>query len=272
LLDERPTISTVDFVGTKEFEKEQLIKALKDIGVGETRIFDKATVDRAEQELKKQYLSRGLYGANIKTTITPIERNRVNVTFDVDEGEVARIAQINIIGNKAFSDGELKEMLALSTPTWFSWYSKADQYSKQKLSGDVETIRSFYQNRGYLEMQISSTQISITPDKKQIYITINIDEGDKYKVADVKIEGDTFGREAELASLLLLKKGDTYNAARLTDSTKRITDRMGNFGYAFANVNANPDISQEKKTVAFTILVDPGKRVYVRRVNVGSIA
>ncbi|MBI3713151.1 MAG: outer membrane protein assembly factor BamA [Burkholderiales bacterium] len=267
LLDERPTISTVDFVGTKEFEKDQLVKALKDIGVGETRIFDKATVDRAEQELKKQYLSRGLYGAHIKTTITPIERNRVNVTFDVEEGDIARIAQINIIGNKAFSDGELKELLALSTPTWFSWYSKADQYSKQKLSGDVETIRSFYQNRGYLEMQISSTQISITPDKKQIYITINIDEGDKYTVSDVKIEGDTFGREAELASLLSLKKGDTYNAARLTDSTKRVTDRMGNFGYAFANVNANPLVDKEKKEVGFTIFVDPGKRVYVRRIN-----
>lgn len=267
LLDERPTISTVDFIGTKEFEKEQLIKALKDIGVGETRIFDKATVDRAEQELKKQYLSRGLYGAQIKTTITPIERNRVNVTFDVNEGEVARIAQINIIGNKAFSDGELKEMLALSTPTWFSWYSKADQYSKQKLSGDVETLRSFYQNRGYLEMQITSTQISITPDKKQIYITINIDEGDKYTVSDIRIEGDTFGREAELAELVSLKKGQIYNAARLTDSTKRITDRMGNFGYAFANVNANPLIDKEKKEVGFTIFVDPGKRVYVRRIN-----
>ncbi|MFC0352031.1 outer membrane protein assembly factor BamA [Undibacterium danionis] len=267
LLDERPTISTVDFTGTKEFEKDQLVKALKDIGVGETRIFDKATVDRAEQELKKQYLSRGLYGARITTTITPIERNRVNVTFAVDEGDVAKIAQINIIGNKAFSDGELKELLALSTPTWFSWYSKADQYSKQKLSGDIETIRSFYQNRGYLEMQVSSTQISITPDKKQIYITINIDEGDKYTVSDVKIEGETFGREEELSSLLLLKKGDTYNAARLTDSTKRITDRMGNFGYAFANVNPNPLIDKEKKEVAFTVFVDPGKRVYVRRIN-----
>ncbi len=267
LLDERPTISTVDFTGTKEFEKDQLVKALKDIGVGETRIFDKATVDRAEQELKKQYLSRGLYGARITTTITPIERNRVNVTFAVDEGDVAKIAQINIIGNKAFSDGELKELLALSTPTWFSWYSKADQYSKQKLSGDIETIRSFYQNRGYLEMQVSSTQISITPDKKQIYITINIDEGDKYTVSDVKIEGETFGREEELSSLLLLKKGDTYNAARLTDSTKRITDRMGNFGYAFANDNPNPLIDKEKKEVAFTVFVDPGKRVYVRRIN-----
>jgi outer membrane protein insertion porin family len=267
LLDERPTISTVEFTGTKEFEKEQLVKALKDIGVGETRIFDKATVDRAEQELKKQYLSRGLYGAQITTTITPIERNRVNVTFAVDEGDVAKIAQINIIGNKAFSDGELKEMLALSTPTWFSWYSKADQYSKQKLSGDVETIRSFYQNRGYLEMQVTSTQISITPDKKQVYITLNIDEGDKYKVTDVKIEGDTFGREDELASLMLLKKNETYNAALLTASTKRISDRMGNFGYAFANVVANPLIDKEKKEVAFTIFVDPGKRVYVRRIN-----
>lgn len=267
LLDERPTISTVDFTGTKEFEKDQLVKALKDIGVGETRIFDKATVDRAEQELKKQYLSRGLYGAQITTTITPIERNRVNVTFAVDEGDVAKIAQINIIGNKAFSDGELKEMLALSTPTWFSWYSKADQYSKQKLSGDVETIRSFYQNRGYLEMQVTSTQISITPDKKQVYITLNIDEGDKYKVTDIKIEGETFGREDELASLMLLKKNETYNAGLLTASTKRITDRMGNFGYAFANVVANPLVDKEKKEVAFTIFVDPGKRVYVRRIN-----
>ncbi len=267
LLEERPTISTVEFVGTKEFEKDQLIKALKDIGVGETHIFDKATVERAEQELKKQYLSRGLYGAQVKTVITPIERNRVNVTFNVEEGDIARIAEINIIGNKAFSDAELKDMLALSTPTWFSWYSKADQYSKQKLSGDIESIRSFYQNRGYLEMQISSTQISITPDKKHIYITINIDEGDKYTISDMKIEGETFGREAELESLLFLKKGNVYNAALLTSSTKRITDRMGNYGYAFANVVANPLVDKDKKEVAFTVFVDPGKRVYVRRIN-----
>ncbi|MFZ6722921.1 outer membrane protein assembly factor BamA [Undibacterium sp. Ji49W] len=267
LLEERPTIAGVEFTGTKEFEKDALVKALKDIGVGESRIFDKATVDRAEQELKRQYLSKGLYGMQITTTITPIERNRVNVTFAVDEGDVAKIAQINIIGNKAFSDGELRELMALSTPGWFSWYTKADQYSKQKLSGDIETLRSFYQNRGYLEMQILSTQISITPDKKDIYITINLDEGDKYTVSDIKLEGDTMGREEELASLLLLKKGNIYNAARLTESTKRISERMGNFGYAFANVNANPILDKEKKEVAFTIFVDPGKRVYVRRIN-----
>ena len=267
LLEERPTIAGVEFTGTKEFEKDALVKALKDINVGESRIFDKATVDRAEQELKRQYLSKGLYGMKITTTITPIERNRVNVTFAVDEGEIAKIAQINIIGNKAFSDGELRDLLTLNTPTWFSWYTKADQYSKQKLSGDLETLRSFYQNRGYLEMQILSTQISITPDKKQIYITINLTEGDKYTVSDIKLEGDMFGREDELASLMLLKKGDVYNAARLTESTKRISDRMGNFGYAFANVSAAPILNQEKKEVAFTVSVDSGKRVYVRRIN-----
>ena len=269
LLEERPTIALVDFTGTKEFEKDLLVKALKDIGVGETKIFDKATVDRAEQELKKQYLSRGLYGMQITTTITPIERNRVNVTFAVDEGDIAKIAQINFIGNKDFSDGELRELMALNTPTWFSWYTKADQYSKQKLTGDIENIRSFYQNRGYLEMQIESSQISISPDKKDIYITINIIEGDKYKISDIKLEGETFGRGAELSSLLLLRKGDIYNAALLTESTKRISERMGNFGYAFANVNANPLLDKEKKEVAFTVFVDPGKRVYVRRINIG---
>ncbi|MDE2430256.1 MAG: outer membrane protein assembly factor BamA [Burkholderiales bacterium] len=267
LLEERPTIASVEFKGTKEFEKDALVKALKDIGIGESRIFDKATVDRAEQELKRQYLSKGLYGMRITTTITPIERNRVNVTFSVDEGEIARIAQINIIGNKAFSDSELHELLTLSTPGWFTWYTKADQYSKQKLSGDIETLKSFYQNRGYLEMQVQSTQISISPDKKDIYITINLVEGDKYTVSDIKLEGDMFGREEELASLMLLKKGNIYNAARLTESTKRIAERMGNFGYAFANVNANPILNKEKKEVAFTVFVDPGKRVYVRRIN-----
>lgn len=267
LLDERPTIASVEFTGTKEFEKDALTKALKDIGIGESRIFDKATVDRAEQELKRQYLSKGLYGMQITTTITPIERNRVNVTFAVDEGEVAKIAQINIVGNKAFSDGELKELLSLTTPGWFTWYSKSDQYSKQKLTGDIEALRSFYQNRGYLEMQVESTQISITPDKKDIYITINLNEGDKYTVSDIRLEGEMFGREQELASLLLLKKGEIYNAAKLTESNKRISERMGNFGYAFANVNANPVLDKEKKEVAFTVFVDPGKRVYVRRIN-----
>lgn len=268
VVEERPAVAGVEFSGTKEFDKEQLTKALKDIGLGESRIFDKALVDRAEQELKRQYLSRGLYGVQITTTVTPVERNRVNVSFAVDEGEVARIKQINIIGNKDFPDSELRALLNLRTPGWFTWYTKADQYSKQKLTGDIEAMRSFYLNRGYLEMQVESTQVSITPDKRDIYITININEGEKFTVANVRLEGEMFGRDEELKSLLELKSGDVYSGEKLAESVKKISERMGNFGYAFANVNANPEINREKKEVSFTVLIDPGKRVYVRRINV----
>jgi outer membrane protein insertion porin family len=268
VIDERPAIASVEFTGTKEFEKDVLVKALADIGVGATKTFDKASVDRAEQELKRQYLSHGLYGVKITTTITPIERNRVNVVFAVDEGDVARIKQINIVGNKTFSDKELREQLTLNTGGWFSWYTKADQYSKTKLTADLESLKSFYLNRGYIEMQVESTQVSITPDKKDIYLTINITEGDKYKVADIKMEGEMFGREDELKSLILLKPGQTYSGEMLTASNKRISDRMGTFGYAFANVNANPEINREKREVGFTFFIDPGKRVYVRHMNI----
>lgn len=268
-VEERPAISAVEFTGTKEFDKDTLTKALKEIGLGESRIYDKALLDRAEQELKRQYLSRGLYGVQITTTVTPIERNRVNINFAVDEGDVSRIREINIIGNKAFSDKQLRDEIKLTTPGWFTWYTKNDQYSKQKLTGDIETLKSFYLNRGYLEMQVESTQVSITPDRKDIYVTVNITEGDKFTVSDVKLEGEMFGREEELKSLVQLNSGDVFSGAKLTETTKKISERLGNFGYAFANVNANPQIDREKKQVAFTILVDPGKRVYVRRINIG---
>ena len=269
MVEERPAIAAVEFTGTKEFDKAQLTKSLKEIGLGESRILDKALVDRAEQELKRQYLARGLYGVQVTTTITPIERNRVNVTFAVDEGEIAKIKQINIIGNKVFPEDDLLGQLKLSTSGWFTWYSKADQYSKQKLAGDIEALRSFYLNRGYLEMQVDSTQVSITPDKKDIFVTINISEGQKFTIADIKLEGEMLGRESELASLVQLKKGDAYSGEKMTQSTKKISERMGVFGYAFANVNAAPEINREKGEVSFTIFVDPGKRVYVRRINVG---
>ncbi|HEY1042697.1 MAG TPA: outer membrane protein assembly factor BamA [Telluria sp.] len=268
LVEERPAIASVDFTGTKEFEKDQLIKALKEIGVGEAKTFDKAAVDRAEQELKRQYLSRGMYGVKVTTTITPLERNRVGIMLNVDEGDIARIREINFVGNKSFSDKELREVLELSTSGWFTWYSKADQYSKQKLTGDIEAIKSFYLDRGYLEANVESTQVAITPDKKDIYLTINITEGDKYTVSDVKIEGEMFGREEELKSLILLRPGRTYSGILQTESNKRIADRMATFGYAFANVNANPEVNREKREVAFTFYVDPGRRAYVRHMNI----
>jgi len=269
LLEERPAIASVEFSGLKEFDKAQLTKSLKELGLGESRILDKSLVDRAEQELKRQYLTRGLYGVKITTTVTPIERNRVNVTFAVDEGEAARIKQINIVGNKAFSEKELRDQIKLSTSGWFTWYSKADQYSKQKLAGDIEALRSFYLNRGYLEMQVESTQVSITPDKKDIYITVNVNEGEKFTVADIKLEGEMLGREKEFESLISLKSGEPYSGEKMTESTRKISERMGVFGYAFANVNASPQINREKNEVSFTIFVDPGKRVYVRRINIG---
>jgi len=268
LVEERPAISSVDFTGTKEFEKDMLVKALREIGVAETRIFDKASVDRAEQELKRQYLSHGLYGVKITTTVTPIERNRVTVMFNIDEGDVAKIKGINIIGNKAFTDKELREQLQLSTSGWFTWYSKADQYSKQKLTGDLETIKSWYLNHGYLEANVESTQVSITPDKRDIYLTLNITEGEKYTVSSVKLEGEMFGREDELKQLILLQPGKTYNGELQEATNKLISDRLGTFGYAFANVTANPELNREKREVAFTFFVDPGKRAYVRHMNI----
>ncbi len=268
IVEERPAIASVDFTGTKEFDKEMLIKSLKDVGLGEARIYDRALVDRAEQELKRQYMSRGLYGVQVTTTITPVERNRVAVNFTVDEGEVSRIKEIKFVGNKAYSDKELMERIKLRTPGWFTWYTRADQYSKEKLTGDIEALKSFYQNNGYIEMQVESTQVSITSDKKDIYITLNINEGDKFTVSDIRLEGELFGREEEIQSLVELKKGDVYSGEKLTASSKKISDYLGNFGYAFANVNPQPDIDKEKKEVAFTIFIDPGKRVYVRQINI----
>ena len=190
VLEERPAIAQVDFVGIKEFDKDALKKGLKEIGLAESRIFDRSMLERAEQELKRQYLSRGLYAVNITTTVTPLERNRVGINFAVDEGEVAKIRQINIVGTQAFQEKDLLNVFALRTPNWISWYTKNDQYSKQKLSADLETLKSYYQDRGYIEFDVESTQVSISPDKKNIYITINVKEGEKYTVSSVKLAGE----------------------------------------------------------------------------------
>jgi len=267
-LEERPAIASIDFVGMKEFEKDKVKQGLRDVGFQDGRIFDRALLDQAEQELKRQYLTRGLYGVEVTTTVTPLDRNRVAINFNINEGEIAKIKRINIVGNRAFSEKELLGVLQLRTPGLFSWFSKNDQYSRQKLQADLESMRSFYLNNGYLEFNIDSTQVSITPDRRDIYITINITEGEKYEVADVKLGGDLLVPEAELRPLITIKPGETFSREKLTESTKAITDRLGREGYAFANVNANPDIDKEKRKVSFTFLIDPGRRVYVRRINV----
>lgn len=268
MVEERPAIAQVDITGTKEFDKDQLKTGLKQVGLAEGRIFDRALLDKAEQELKRQYIGRGKYGVNITTTVTPLERNRVAVSFTVSEGDVAKIRGINIVGNKAFSEKELLDLFVLRTPGWFTWFSKEDQYSKQKLAADLENLRSHYLNRGYLEFNIDSTQVSITPDKKDIYITVNLTEGPKYTVSGVKLAGEMLVPEEELRKLIKIKPGEIFSREKLTESTKLIGDRLGNDGYAFANVNAVPELDKGKQQVAFTFFVDPGRRVYVRRVNV----
>jgi outer membrane protein insertion porin family len=268
IVQERPTISQIDIVGTKEFEKDVLRKALKDIGVAESRIFDRSALDRAEQEFKRQYINRGYYAMQVTTTVTPQERNRVAVNFTVEEGEVAKIANINIIGAQAFPESALIKEMQLSTPGWLTWYTKNDQYSKQKLQADLETLRSYYTNRGYLEFLAESTQVSITPDKEQIYLTINITEGPKYTISDVRLAGELLLPEEELSRLILVRPGDVYSREKLTQSTKALSDRLGSDGYAFANVNAVPEIDREKRTAAFTFFVDPGRRVYIRKINI----
>jgi outer membrane protein insertion porin family len=265
---ERPAIAQIDFVGMKEFPADKVRKALRDNGIAEGRTYDKALIDQAEQEIKRQYLATGRYGVTVTTTITPLDRNRVAVNFTVDEGEVAKIKSINIVGNHAFTESELLELMLLQTPGWLSWYTKNDQYSRQKLSADLETIRSYYLNRGYLDFNIDSTQVSITSDKRDIYIVINVTEGEKYTVSSVKLGGELLLPEPELMRLVTIKPGEPFSREKLADSSKKITERLGNEGYAFANANAVPDVDKEKRTVAFTIMIDPGRRVYVRRINV----
>ncbi len=269
LVDERPAIASISLDGVKEFEQDALRAGLREVGLSEAQIFDRALLERAEQELKRQYLSRGKYGAEVTTTVTPLERNRVGINFTVAEGEIAKIREINIVGNQVFKDDDLLDLFQLTTPGWLTWYTKNDQYSRQKLSADLETLRSFYLDRGYLDFNIDSTQVSITPDKQDIYITLNVTEGEKYTVTAVRFAGDLVLPESEYLGLAQIKPGEEFSRAKLTATTKAVTDRLGNEGYAFANVNAAPEVDKEKKEVAFTIFVDPGRRVYVNRINVG---
>ncbi len=267
-VSERPTIYQININGAKDFDKDQLRKALKDNGLAESRVFDRAVLDQAEQEIKKQYYARGKYSVEIKSTVTPLERNRVAVNFDISEGEVATIEQINLVGNETFGESELLDNFVLTTSGLMSWFNKNDQYSKQKLAADLETLRSFYLNRGYLEFNIESTQVGISTDRKKIFITVNISEGKKYTVTDVKVGGELLVPEEEIRKLIKIQPGDIFSRELVNESSTAISDRLGNDGYAFANVNAVPEVDKEKQTVAFTFFVDPGRRVYVRRINV----
>ena len=264
---ERPAIATISINGNNSIEDDPLSEGLKEIGFAVGRVFDKSLLDKVEQELQRIYFSQGQYGVKLETTVTPLERNRVGITIDVSEGVIARIHQINIVGNKSFEDEDLLEEFALSTPTLFSFYTGNDQYSKQKLAGDLEKLRSYYLNRGYINFNIDSTQVSITPDRKDVFITINITEGDQFTVNKVKLAGELVVEKEKLFPLVTIQKGDTFSRRHTTKTSENISRQLGNNGYAFANVNVVPEVIEGKKEVNLTFFIDPGKRVYVRRIN-----
>lgn len=268
VVEERPTVANVEFVGTKEFDKDVLVKSMRDVGLADGRPFDKAQLDRAEQELKRQYINRSLYAAEVVTTVTPIERNRVNLTFTVIEGEPANISEIRIVGNKAFSEATLRGLFDLDTGGWLSWYTKSNRYSRAKLNADIETLRSYYLTRGYLEFKVDSTQVAILPNKTDIGININITEGERFVVSSVKLAGEYLGKEEEFKSLVVIRPGQAFNADEVAKTTKAFTDYFGNFGYAFARVEAKPEIDRVNNRVALVLQANPSRRAYVRKINV----
>ncbi len=268
IVEERPTVAGITFSGIREFDNEVLRRALRDVGLTEGRPFDRALADRAEQELKRQYLNRSMYAVDVTATVTPIERNRVNIDFSVVEGDVTRIREIRVVGNEAFSDSTLRGLFDLNTGNWLSWYTRSDRYSRARLNADLETLRSHYLTRGFLEFSIDSTQVAITPGKEHMSITVNITEGKRFVVSSVRLEGDFLGREDDFKSLIQIRPGQAYNAEDVADTTRAFTDYFGTFGYAFARVEAVPEIDRDNAAVAIVLQAQPSRRAYVRRIDI----
>lgn len=264
---ERPSIAKIIFEGNKDLSSDDLTKALNKIGLAEGKVFNRQVLDKVEQELRRQYFSHGKYGLKIKTDVSRLTRNRVGIHIDISEGRVAKIKQINVVGNKVYENEELIDEFELSTTNWLSFYTKDDQYSKQKLSADLERLRSYYLDRGYISFSIESTQVAITPDKKEIYVTVNVKEGEQFMLEKVKLSGNLVIDPEEIIKLVQVGPGEIFSRKNATQTSKAISDRLGEEGYAFANVNMVPQINEEQKTVEMTFFVDPGKRVYVNRIN-----
>jgi len=264
---ERPSIAKISFEGNKDLSTEELTKAMKKIGLSEGQVFNQQMLDKVEQELRRQYFSHGKYGLKIDTKVSELSRNRVELKISLIEGQAARIKHINIVGNQSFDNADLLKNFELNTSNLLSFYTKDDQYSKQKLSADLERLRSFYLDRGYINFSIESSQIAMTPDKKEIYVTVNIKEGDIFTLEKVKLAGNLIVAPEELIKLVQVGPGEVFSRKNATETSKSISDRLGDEGYSFANVNMLPDINEADKTVAITFFVDPGKRVYVRRIN-----
>jgi outer membrane protein insertion porin family len=264
---ERPSISEINIEGNKAIETEALLDGLKGAGLAVGQVFQRSTLEGMQLELQRQYVQQGRYDANIETEVLPEPRNRVTVNINVDEGTVAAIKHINVVGNEVYSDEELSDLFELHTTGWLSFFTNDDKYSREKLTGDLETLTSYYMDRGYLQFRIDSTQVSVSPDKKAVYITANVSEGEKYTVSSVGLSGDLVLPEDDLRRFLLVAEGQTFSQQMVTSTEEYLTRRLGNEGYNFAKVTGIPELDEEDNTVSMKFFVDPGKRTYVRRIG-----
>lgn len=264
---ERPSIESFEIKGNKDIKTEDLQKSLRNVGLATGKTFDQSVLDEVKQYLTDQYFSRGKYAVRVDAKVEEVPGNKVKLTIDVNEGKRARIRQINVAGNTAFQDEELLEQFELKTPNWLSWYKQDDRYAREALSGDLEKLRSYYMDRGYANFAVTSTQVAIAPEKDDIFVTINVHEGEVFKISDVKIAGTMVVPESELRRLIFLKGGDTYSLRNVTATTEAMKLRLGVDGYAFATIDPVPQVNAETKEISLTFVVDPKNRVYVRRVN-----
>ena len=263
---ERPAINKLTVTGNKDIREEELLKGLSDIGLSEGQTFDRLSLDRVTQELTKQYNNRGKYNVEIAPTVTKLDRNRVDVTLTIKEGKAAKIRHINLIGNETFEQEDLTDSWESAESNWLSWYRRDDQYSREKLSGDLEKLNNYYLDRGYVDFSVDSTQVAISPDKRDMFLTMGLTEGEIYKVSSVELTGDTVLPKESVERMVLVKEGQIFSRALLELTSNSIVATLGNIGYAFAQVNPIPDIDREKRTVAIKLQVVPGPRVNVRRI------
>lgn len=264
---ERAVIGKIKITGNKDIPSDKLTAALKDIGLVEGHVYDQSMLDKIKKSLQTQYYARGKYNARVDIKVVPEERNRVDVSLDISEGRVAVIRKINIVGNKAFTDKELKQNLELIKTSWFAYFTQSDQYSKQKLDASLENLRSYYMDRGYIHFQVDSAQVAITPDRKSVYITINLHEGSQYKVAGYDLKGKLILPEDKVKKLVKLKKGDIFSRKSILDTDTALRDALGDEGYYFADIMTSPVIDDKAKTVFITFKLKPGRQVYVHRIH-----
>jgi outer membrane protein insertion porin family len=268
---ERPSIAKFEIKGNKDIKTEDLQKSLRNVGLATGKTFDRSVLDEVKQYLTDQYFSRGKYAVRVDTKITELPGNKVDVIVDIKEGKRAKIEMINLVGNTKFKEKDVLEDFELHTPNLLSWYKQDDRYSRESLTGDLEKLRSYYMDRGYANFQIESTQVTIAPEKDDMYITVNVNEGDVFKVSEIKLAGTMVVPESELRRLLLIKPGDIFSRKAVTSSQQLMSYRLGADGYAFAKIDPVPTPDNDKKTVSITFFIEPGNRVYVRHINFNNI-